>query len=116
MSPFERLRRLATRYHDDGPARRRADARTILAILDELDDQAARVFFARFVQKWGLDDEGEPQEPVAETPPAEIIPLVRRRPMLDLERAVIEELERDEAEASDDAQGVIIITFEQAAR
>ena len=81
MQTKQMLRQLALRYLHDGPVRRRQDCETILGMCDSLDEASARVYLAQFVSKWRLaPDEERP------------VPLMRRRPMPELERRVYMEL------------------------
>ncbi|MEM1348232.1 MAG: hypothetical protein AAGI01_06750 [Myxococcota bacterium] len=85
MKSKQMLQMMATRCLEGGPMKRRQDARTILAMSSELDEEAARTYLERFVRKWEL---GEPSKRM----PAP----VRRRPMAPLEQRVHASLARPE--------------------
>lgn len=93
MKVQEMLRQLALRCEQDGPIRRQQDAATILSMVDALDEDAARTYLERFVDKWRL-------APAREEHPAHS-PLARRRPMSDLERRVYLELVAGGARATE---------------
>lgn len=76
------LERVAYRYQYGGPVSRQRDASTLLAMAGQLEESSARVYLERFLEKWRLAD--PPTRPSA--------PLIRRRPMSDLERTIYMEL------------------------
>ena len=77
MNALSMLQQFADRYRHDGPFRRRQDAVTLLTLSEQLDEDGARVYLARFIQKWQL--EGTLTAPHR---------TARRRPMTDMERAI----------------------------
>ncbi len=77
MNALSMLQQFADRYRHDGPFRRRQDAVTLLTLSEQLDEDGARVYLARFIQKWQL----EATLTVAHR-------TARRRPMSDMERAI----------------------------
>ena len=81
MQTKQMLRQLALRYLHDGPVRRRQDCETILGMCDSLDEASARIYLTQFVSKWRLAPEQDRPAPV-----------LRRRPMSELEKRVYMEL------------------------
>jgi len=76
------LERVAYRYQYGGPVSRQRDASTLLAMAGQLEESSARVYLERFLEKWRL----------ADAPTQSSAPLIRRRPMSDLERTIYMEL------------------------
>lgn len=126
MRALAMLTRLAERYasYEEGPTRRRDDAQTLLRMCASLDEEGARIYLERFVNKWRLDltlhaEELSDSARAALTPREEgpmRLGLVRRRPMTELERLVQEELalgERAEQAPAEEKEE-ITITFQAA--
>ena len=80
------LKQVAMRYESGGPISRQRDAAAILRLADALDEEGARTYLDRFIAKWRLDPEA------GEAPLMQASPVVRRRPMPELEQRVYAEL------------------------
>ena len=79
MKSTEMLRAIVQEYSESGPMRRVQDAKAILTVLPGLDEEGARVYLDRFMEKWSQP--ATPEEVAASK-------FSRRRPMTEFERRV----------------------------
>lgn len=86
MKIREMLKQLAIRYEDGGPISRQRDAAALLRLADSLDEESARTYLDRFITKWRIE------QVVNEAPLMQASPVVRRRPMPELEQRIYAEL------------------------
>ena len=86
MKVREMLRQLAMRYEDGGPISRQRDAAALLRLADSLDEESARTYLDRFITKWRIE------QVVNEAPLRQASPVVRRRPMPELEQRIYAEI------------------------
>lgn len=76
------LKNLAQSHLHHGPHKRRQDAETLLSMLDVLDNEGARIYMERFINKWQLLDQNQPPQAT----------FIRRRPMSQMEQQVTQHL------------------------
>lgn len=86
MNVCQMLEQVARRYAvQEGPISRQRDAAALLRLAPALDEESARTYLERFITKWRIEQPGA-------KPLARHAPLIRRRPMPELERRVHMEL------------------------
>lgn len=107
MLAKSRLIKIATTCRQAASMKLRLDADTLIALAEQLDEQAAAIYLDRFCKKWGLDPEGEERGAEEAVSPL----LVRRAPQTDeLESQILAQL--DEVRAQREREREVEVFFE----